>query len=69
MADITMCNNANCPLSGNCYRKQAAPNKHWQSIQHFNFEVGIGGAECPSMIPMYKIEQTNMTIHKPVLFE
>ena len=40
MADITMCANPNCPLESSCLRKQAYPNKHWQSYALFHYKSG-----------------------------
>ena len=31
MADITMCNGKECPLSYKCYRHNAKPDPYWQS--------------------------------------
>lgn len=35
MADITMCQNKECPLSKNCYRFTAKPNDYSQSYSDF----------------------------------
>lgn len=31
MADITMCDGANCEKRESCYRYKATPNEYWQS--------------------------------------
>ena len=35
MPDITMCDNAKCPLSSKCYRFTATPDPRWQSQAHY----------------------------------
>lgn len=35
MADITMCINDECPMRDQCYRAQATPNEHRQSVAYF----------------------------------
>lgn len=50
MADITMCTNKLCPLSGTCYRALAVPNQHWQSYASFYVKAGINGYECDEYI-------------------
>jgi len=52
MADITMCLNTLCPSAGTCKRVQAKASV-LQSVQFFEYKVGINGVECDHYWPMY----------------
>ena len=45
MADITKCNNRDCPLRYSCYRFNA-PDGVWQSYNNFEFRVDSEEIEC-----------------------
>ena len=51
MADITMCQNSQCPLFDSCYRAQAKPSQYRQSYAVFE-----GGENCDSYIPAHNRE-------------
>ena len=57
MADVTMCTNQLCPEAKSCYRVQAKPNIHRQSMAFFAYEIGVNGVECVNKIPMYSFEE------------
>lgn len=40
MADITMCQNKDCPLKETCYRFKAIPSPYRQVYSDFKFENG-----------------------------
>lgn len=52
MADITMCTQTLCPNAGHCYRVQAKPSEHWQSMCSFGYTVSERGVECENYWPM-----------------
>jgi hypothetical protein len=52
MADISMCTNEGCPLSGGCYRQQATPNEVWQSYAMFSYTRVEDKVYCASYIPI-----------------
>lgn len=56
MADITMCVHTLCPNAWNCYRVQATPSQHWQSMMAFQYTVSVSGVECDNYWPMDKAE-------------
>jgi hypothetical protein len=55
MADITMCNDAKCPLNMTCYRYQASPS-NWQSyfMNSPKVENPNGTVECEHYWDMKK---------------
>ena len=42
MADMTMCENENCPLRSDCYRVQCTPNPLWQSYSFYVYDETKG---------------------------
>lgn len=46
MADISMCQNKDCPLRKNCYRYRAIPSEFWQSYVVVEPEINQDGAKC-----------------------
>ena len=51
MADITMCVNDKCPLSGKCYRSTAKANKDYQAFQWFEYTIDAdNGPICEDFI-------------------
>lgn len=67
MTDITMCNNRLCPISADCERHTAKPSEHWQSMQFFNYTVGINGVICDGYKPNSKITLSITTKFNPPL--
>jgi len=61
MADITMCTQTLCPNAGHCYRVQAKPSPHWQSMMDFPYTISIRGVECANYIPAVQVKVTNTT--------
>lgn len=57
MADITMCLNTLCPNAEGCRRIQAKPSD-FQSVQMFEYHVGVNGVECDYYWPIYEIKST-----------
>jgi hypothetical protein len=52
MPDITICTNADCPLSWECWRFNAPPSEQ-QWVERFECrETADGGAECEYYQPM-----------------
>jgi hypothetical protein len=45
MADITLCENLNCPSRRDCYRVQCTPNPLWQSYALFVYDEETGKCE------------------------
>ena len=60
MADITMCTQVLCPNAGRCYRVQAQPG-YWQSMQAFEYTIGVNGVVCVNYLPMYGATTSNTT--------
>lgn len=42
MADITMCNNEDCPLKMKCFRYRATPSPYWQPYYVFDESTPVG---------------------------
>ena len=42
MADMTLCNNSNCPRREECYRAQCTPSCDYQSYSVFVFDLETG---------------------------
>jgi len=42
MADISMCNGKDCPISESCYRFTAPTNEPWQGYSEFNYDKKDG---------------------------
>lgn len=61
MADITMCAQTLCPNAGTCYRVQATPSPHWQSVMAFPYTISTRGVECPSYWPTVEIVAKDST--------
>lgn len=61
MADITMCSQTLCPNAGHCYRVQATPNQHWQSVMAFQYTLSGRGVECENYWPMTRTVVTDST--------
>lgn len=47
MPDISMCNNATCPLRDKCYRSIATPSR-WQSFSSFEWGGTTEAPSCPN---------------------
>jgi predicted amidophosphoribosyltransferase len=45
MADITMCDNEECPLKMSCFRYRAKPSPYWQPYYVINESSPVGD-EC-----------------------
>jgi hypothetical protein len=61
MADVTMCNDWNCPYQDNCWRLLAPPNKPAQAYQDFEFDYngfnnGTNEKGCDFYIAMDELE-------------
>ena len=67
MADVTMCT-GNCPISDNCYRYMAEPNKYGQTYSYLENECIPNDYDL--FVP-YKIkeETTNYTLDDFILDE
>lgn len=63
MADITMCAQTLCPNAGHCYRVQATPNQHWQSMMAFQYTISSRGVECDNYWPTTRTVVTDSTVH------
>lgn len=63
MADITMCTQTLCPNAGHCYRVQATPNPHRQSVAAFDYTISVHGVECDNYMPTYRTTASNSTAH------
>ena len=64
MTDITMCTNALCPNAEHCYRVQAPPSEHWQSMFCWDYNVDKNGVICDGYIPMQNKGEEQMKINK-----
>jgi len=55
MPDITMCGNHSCPLGKTCYRHEAKPTPHWQSVSDFKpTEDKDGKIICEYFLEIYE---------------
>jgi hypothetical protein len=50
MADISKCNNTECPFKAKCYRFTAKSNEYWQSYFNYTFVVLNGVFQCDGYI-------------------
>lgn len=51
MADMTKCNNKDCPIQSNCYRKIAKDSEH-QSWATFEYKKSGNWGSCEYYYPM-----------------
>jgi hypothetical protein len=62
MADITMCSQTLCPNAGHCYRVQAQPSHHWQSVMIFQYTISARGVECDNYWPTIRTAAIDSTV-------